>query len=102
METLAKQNKKIEKLNKIIITRTEEFTRNSDEFYFFINNAITRELHALTLQGNGTKKLSLQQFEYLMHDIQMMKDIIELIEKKQMADKEGYYYPTKYFSNEIS
>lgn len=93
LTTPAKTKESFEALNTLIINRTEEFNRDIERFSYFINNAIIRELHALTTGESSIKKLSLSEFEDLTHNIEIMKDIIELTTQKQILDEDGFYYP---------
>jgi hypothetical protein len=75
-----------ERLNRLIINRTEEFNGNIETFSWFIDNAIKRELHALTTNEYIGNKPNLTDFENIIQNTRLLEDIFEFMMQKQMIE----------------
>ncbi|MBC7523470.1 MAG: hypothetical protein H7239_03420 [Flavobacterium sp.] len=88
MKTKNQLQNEIAEISKIIIIRTDEFSGNIEEFEPFINNAIERELFALTQNDYNCRKPNREEFGNIYFNIELLKGMLDLMAKKQMLEYE--------------
>ena len=79
MKTFTEQelNKRIEKTERLIISRAGEFQGEIGQFQWFLKRGIAKELHAMTTTEYDCAKPTISEFENLMFNIEMLNDMFE-------------------------
>ena len=73
----------IEKLQKTLLIRSGEFLGEIGDFQYFIKSAISAKLHAFTSNEYPNAKPTLEQFENLMFNVDMLNDMLECMNEIQ-------------------
>lgn len=92
MTTLSKQEleKKIKELETTIGKRTGEFLGEVPMFQHFLRESTNMQLHAFTLNDYPYKKPTLQEFNEVMFNLDMLHDMLDMAAEKQILESEFY------------
>ena len=92
-EFTAKQveaKQQIEKLQVKLLSRSGEIIGEIGDFQYFIKSAISAKLHALTSNEYPNTKPTLEQFENIMFNIDMLNDMLGCMNEIQYLGKDLY------------
>ncbi len=78
----------IEKLEKSILIHLNDFSGEVGTFKFFIKDAIEMKLHAFMSNDYPYKKPDAKEFSDIMHNIDMLKEVFEAMQKIQHLESE--------------
>ena len=92
-EFTAKQveaKQQIEKLQVKLLSRSGEIIGEIGDFQYFIKSAISAKLHALTSNEYPNTKPTLEQFENIMFNIDMLNDMLGCMNEIQYLGMDFY------------
>ena len=88
MKTQDQLQNEIKQNDTLIINRTAEFAGSIEDFEWFIQRATTRQLHAFNASDFEGKKPSFEDFEAILHNIDILKEMMQLMTQKQLLEHE--------------
>ena len=92
-EFTAKQldtKQQIEILQVKLLSRSGEVAGEIGDFQYFIKSAISAKLHALTSNEYPNAKPTLEQFENIMFNVDMLNDMLECMNEIQYLGMDFY------------
>ena len=79
----AEAKQQVENLEKSILIHLNDFSGEVGDFHYFIKDAIEMKLHAFMSNDYPYRKPDAKEFNDIMHNIDMLKEVFEAMQKIQ-------------------
>ena len=84
----AEAKQQVENLEKSILIHLNDFSGEVGDFHYFIKDAIEMKLHAFMSNDYPYRKPDAKEFNDIMHNIDMLKEVFEAMQKIQHLESE--------------
>lgn len=84
----AEAKQQVENLEKSILIHLNDFSGEVGDFHYFIKDAIEMKLHAFMSNDYPYRKPDAKEFNDIMHNINMLKEVFEAMQKIQHLESE--------------